>query len=55
MSNIHISALHSLFYKPIVYVSPIAHGENLFFLKDVLNDSELYPEIIQGIKVPLRI
>ncbi len=37
---------HSLFYKPVIYVSPTAHGKNSVYLKDVLNDSELYPEML---------
>ncbi len=32
--------------KPVVYVSPTAHGNNFLYLKEILNDSELYPEML---------
>lgn len=31
---------------PVVYISPTAHGHNFLYLKEVLNDSELYPEML---------
>lgn len=37
---------HSLFHRPVIYVSPTAHGKNSVYLKDVLNNSELYPEML---------
>ena len=32
--------------KPVLYVSPMAHGNTSNYLKEVLNDSELYPEML---------
>ena len=37
---------NSDFYKSIVYVSPTAHAKNTVFLDEVLNNSELYPEML---------
>ncbi|MBR1721031.1 MAG: AAA family ATPase [Treponema sp.] len=31
---------------PVVYVSPIAHGNNAVYLKEILDSSELYPEML---------
>lgn len=32
--------------KPVFYISPIAHGSSSNYLREVLNDSALYPELI---------
>ena len=36
--------------KTVFYVSPIEHGGNSNYLKEVLNDSELYPELLSILK-----
>lgn len=38
---------NSLFHKSIVYVSPTEHARNTVFLDEVLNSSELYPEMLE--------
>lgn len=37
---------NSLFHKNIVYVSPTEHAKNYVYLDEILNDSELYPELL---------
>ena len=37
---------NSLFYKTILYVSPTEHSRNSVFLDEILNNSELYPEML---------
>lgn len=41
---------NSAFHKTIVYVSPTAHSKNTVFLDEVLNNSELYPEMLKVLR-----
>lgn len=39
-----------LICKPVFHISPTAHGNSCNYLKDILNDSELYPELLSVLK-----